>query len=332
MKNILAVIVLTWNDYKNTVNCLNSILNQKYKNYKIFLIDNNSKDGSFEKILNYLKKKSPNLLYKKKINKNFCIKKNTNKFKIFYLRNAQNLGCGYGHNPGYQVSIKNKFVYISRIDNDMIMKNNFFLKILQNFEDQQIQAISPKILYKDDRKIIWWKGTYIGSSLKLQKHLRNYPYKTKDSKETIGLINTDAIAGCASIIRSSRVKKVGYNDKDFFYGPEDVEYSKRLFNGKGSLKVDLSSKIFHGISKSFYKLNKRKKYFEYKYRLLLIKKIGNIWDKIFGYSIFFIKFFFFIILFLNNKNKDKIIPVFFAGLHFFQNKLGEHDRKNTIKF
>ena len=36
MKNILAVVILTWNDYKNTVNCINSILNQKYKNYKIY--------------------------------------------------------------------------------------------------------------------------------------------------------------------------------------------------------------------------------------------------------------------------------------------------------
>ena len=50
----LAVIVLTWNDYKNTISCLKSLIAQNYNNYKIFLVDNNSTDGSFEKIINWL--------------------------------------------------------------------------------------------------------------------------------------------------------------------------------------------------------------------------------------------------------------------------------------
>ena len=44
MKNNLAVVILTWNDFSNTIDCLKSVLNQDYKNYKIFLIDNNSED------------------------------------------------------------------------------------------------------------------------------------------------------------------------------------------------------------------------------------------------------------------------------------------------
>ena len=50
----LAVIVLTWNDYQNTILCLKSLIEQEYNNYKIFLVDNHSTDGSFEKIINWL--------------------------------------------------------------------------------------------------------------------------------------------------------------------------------------------------------------------------------------------------------------------------------------
>lgn len=42
MKNELAVIILTWNDFNNTIDCLKSILNQ---NYKIFYSRNSKNLG-----------------------------------------------------------------------------------------------------------------------------------------------------------------------------------------------------------------------------------------------------------------------------------------------
>ena len=50
MKFKLAIVVLTWKDWKNTITCLESIYQQKYKNFKVFVIDNNSQDNTFEKI------------------------------------------------------------------------------------------------------------------------------------------------------------------------------------------------------------------------------------------------------------------------------------------
>ena len=50
MKFKLAIVVLTWKDWKNTITCLESIYQQKYKYFKVFVIDNNSQDNTFEKI------------------------------------------------------------------------------------------------------------------------------------------------------------------------------------------------------------------------------------------------------------------------------------------
>jgi GT2 family glycosyltransferase len=65
------------------------------------------------------------------------------------------------------------------------------------------------------------------------------------------------------------------SDPDFFYGPEDIEFSRRIYDKKGSLKVDLDTKIFHAVTQSFKNLSKRRMYFEYKYRLLINKKNWN---------------------------------------------------------
>ena len=252
--------------------------------------------------------------------------------RIFLISNKKNLGCGLGHNTGYKLAIKNKFEFVARIDNDMIVPKKFFDNILKNFNNKNILAVSPKIMYTKERNQIWWMGTTIGHNLKIQRHLRNYPYRLIDKKNIKGVIETDAIAGCASIMRTSRIKKVGLSDHDFFYGPEDIEFSRRIYNKKGSLVVDRNLKIYHSVTQSFINLSRRRIYFEYKYRLVLVKKIGSFFDKLFGYSIAILKFIIYCLLFFHPKHKFKIIPVFFAIKHFFENKLGNYDRTKKFIF
>lgn len=331
MKNTLAIVVLTWNNYKDTILCVKSILNQDFQDFNIFIVDNNSSDESFIKISNWLKKNQKKKFFRKEISTNIKInKKILSKYKVFFSINKKNLGCGYGHNTGYKIAIKNNFKFVARIDNDMEMPKNFFSKILRNFDNKIIQAVSPKILYKDQKDRVWWKGTHIGNNLKFQSKMRNYEYRLKDSTLFKNTITSDAIAGCASIMRVERLKKIGLSDKDFFYGPEDIEFSKRIKTTHDSLIVDLNSKIYHGVSKSFTKIPLTKIYYEYKYRLLLIKKIGSFNDKLFGYSIAVVYFFGYIIFSFKKKHRRKLKPVFYALYHFFTNKLGDFDRKQKF--
>lgn len=331
MKKTLAIVVLTWNDYKNTIICLKSIINQLQPDQKLFLIDNNSKNYIFDKTYVWLSKNYNSKFNKTIINANYKISNLILKKKsIFILKNSKNLGCGLGHNPGYKLAVTNDFKFVARIDNDMLVPKKFFLKIIKNFDNKTVQGVSPKILYKSNRKLIWWMGTKIGNSLKFQTHMRDYPHALKDNKKYSGIKETDSIAGCASIMRCSRLKKVGFSDRDFFYGPEDIEFSRRIFTVDGSLIVDRNLKIYHSISRSFLNFDNRRVYFEYKYRLVLIKKIGTLLDKIFGYSISTIKFIMYVLLVFNERHRYKIFPVFLALMHFYQNKLGDFDRNNKI--
>lgn len=321
-KNNLAIVVLTWNDYENTILCLKSLIEQTFKNFNIILVDNGSTDKSLIKVVKWLKKKK--ILFKV-VDQQYQI---YNSNKIYIIKNKKNLGCGFGHNPGYNFAINNNFKIIARIDNDMEAPKVFLKKILKNFKYLNVQAVSPKIMYKHNKNLVWWKGTKIGNSLKMQTHMRDYKYGIADKKKYKKLKETDSIAGCASFMRAERLKVIGLSDKDFFYGPEDIELSFRLKKNSKSLFVDNDVKIYHGVSQSFRSLNKKRIYFEYKYRLLLIKKIGTFWDKFFGYQVSLIKFFLYLFLFFIKKHRIKIIPVFYAIIHFFQNKLGDFDRNN----
>jgi GT2 family glycosyltransferase len=165
----------------------------------------------------------------------------------------------------------------------------------------------------------------------LQKQCADYTPGHKDSKKFRGLVTTDAIVGCASIMRVDRLKKVGLSDPDFFYGEEDIELSQRLKNGNDSLIVDLNHKIYHFVSATVGTNWAKTIYYNYKYRLLLIKKIGTFSDKFFGYSICIIKLLISSLLIFNLKHSSRITQRYYGIKHFYQKKYGKYDRKNYNK-
>ena len=247
---------------------------------------------------------------------------------LFYIRNKINYGCGFGHNPGYKFCLKNNYDYIARIDNDMVVPNDLMFKLVQRLEKNKfISAISPKVMFANNPKIIWFGGTKIGNNLKLQRECSNHICKKRDSKKFKGLIKTDAFVGCASVMRSEFLKKAGLSDPDFFYGEEDIELSHRFKKIGGKLAIDLDQKIYHSVSYTVGSNWAKTIYYNYKYRLLLIKKIGSASDKFIGYSVFIIKFFIMLLFSFRKKYSSKIIQIFYAGLHFVQKKYGNYDRQ-----
>jgi rhamnosyltransferase len=111
---LISIIVRTKNEDHWIGKCLNEIFNQKYKNFEVILVDNNSTD----KTLNIVKKNFP----KVKIIKY--------KSKTFFPGKALNLGIK-----------KSKGQFLAMISGHCIPKNNEWLdKLVQNFKNSDVVA------------------------------------------------------------------------------------------------------------------------------------------------------------------------------------------------
>ena len=53
----VGIVVLSWNDWKNTSALLDSIFKSNYIKYDVIVVDNNSDSEHFEKLLNWCEKK-----------------------------------------------------------------------------------------------------------------------------------------------------------------------------------------------------------------------------------------------------------------------------------
>ena len=49
----VSIIILNWNNWKDTIECLESLYKIIYPNYDVILVDNGSEDKSIERIKEY---------------------------------------------------------------------------------------------------------------------------------------------------------------------------------------------------------------------------------------------------------------------------------------
>lgn len=339
MSKSLAITVLTWNDWKNTVKCLESIYQSTYNNFDIVLVNNNSDKLHLDQIKEWAKNNvevldpeinfNPNKIIEIINVKNKIRKIDKGKKKIYLIdskdkkkeRWAVNLGCTAGINLGYKFSLDQGYEYIARIDCDFIITKNYLEEMTKIFEnDEDIIAASPKIIHGGMRDTIWWHGFHLPWGYLKFHRLRNIKKKRVFDNETFsGIKDTDLVTGCCSMYKSNSLKLSGLGDEDFFFGPECVDLSLRL-RKFGKLVANLNAKTFHTLTQSS-KVSGwlSRSYYEAKGFLILIKKRGDFFDKVIGYSYFLMRIpYYLFLLFLGKREKDRVFGYCLGCYDFFK--------------
>lgn len=260
----VTIIILNWNGWEDTIECLESLYQINYSNYDIIIVDNHSTDKSIEKIKDYangnIKVKSKFFNYNSK-NKPIKILEYTKKeslanetqykgnscTKLTIIENEKNYGFAEGNNIGIRYALKNlKPNYILLLNNDTVVDKDFLGELVRTGENSNdIGVVGPKICYYNEpnklwsvgHKIGWWSG-YLGS------------INSKFVKEV------DWVSGCAFFMSSSLIKKVGLLDSKLFFGWEDIDYCIRITRSNSKVVYNPKSVIKHKVSKSREKLYK----------------------------------------------------------------------------
>ena len=341
MSKNLAITVLTWNDWENTTKCLESIFQSSFENFDVILVDNNSDEIHLKKIYEWANNKIKiedeefNFNPNKKIDivnvtKELVLSEKGKK-KIYLItskekkneRWAVNLGCTAGLNLGYKFSLEQNYDYLARIDCDFIITKDYLKGMINTLEkNKDVVAASPKIKHGYLKQTIWWSGFNINPYyLKFQRTMNLKKKRILDDNSYKGLIESDVVCGCCSFYRPETLKKTGLGDEDFFFGPEDTELSFRL-KKFGKIIANLDLVTFHKVTSSSNISGwLSRSYYETKGFLLLIKKTGNLWDKLIGYSYFLLRIpYFFILLIFKKREKDRVIGFALGCFDFFFKK------------
>ncbi len=218
MNKETAIIIINWNSYDCTRDCIQSLQGMTFNNYDIILVDNDSKDKSGERL-------------------------NAEYPYITYLKLSENRGFTGGNNYGMNYSINRNYTYTLLLNNDTFVEPDF-LEVLVGYmkEHPAVGAIQPKIYFNHDRTLLWnggsWFNPWIGN---------DYVEGTnrKFSKTSEILKEPDWLTGCAFLVRNAVISSVGLLDESLFMYYEDVDYSFRIKNEGYSLIYHPQSVVYH---------------------------------------------------------------------------------------
>ncbi|WP_048190869.1 glycosyltransferase family 2 protein [Methanobacterium sp. SMA-27] len=324
MNQKVSIIILNWNGWKDTIECLESLYQINYPNYNVILVDNGSQNKSIEMIKNYasgeLSIESDFFEYKKFnkpikileffgneleslqiINENFNNSDSNN--KLILIKNEVNSGFSEGNNLGINFSLQ--FLntdYILLLNTDTVVDKNF-LNELVKFADtnHKVGIVGPGVYhYNKPDKI-----DNIGYNVNICNARTSSPL---DNLEEIpsSTISLDYVVGCGLLIKKSVIDDIGLLDKKYFLYYEDVDWCLRAKKQGYKVFYVPKARIWHKVS-SLERKSISLYYYGNRNSFLLIKKNRDSIGILICYSqLLFNKFILALYLILKGQRKESL--------------------------
>ena len=200
----IIVIVINWNGKHLLGECLSSVENQDYDNYKIIFVDNGSKDKSVE----FVKEKFP---------------------KVEIISLNKNTGFAKANNIGMHKAFKDSEVeYVAILNNDAMVEKNWLSEMVKVIErDKKIGSVAPKIKKYYKRNII----DSVGNAIHLDGGGVSNHINKIDNGQFDNINEIFGPSGCAALYSKKMLKDVEINneffDNDFFAYFEDIDLNWR---------------------------------------------------------------------------------------------------------
>ena len=213
MQYSVAIVILNWNGWEYTQSCIASLLEAGYSEGDLIIVDNASTDGSIPNIKSHFP-------------------------KAHLIQNAKNEGFTGGNNRGIQYALTKGYAYVMLLNNDTQVLPGFLEFLIEEMKiSGDLAAIQPLIYFMGDKDEIWNAGgnyhAWLGYSQTNYQIQSAQPYLT------------EWISGCAILVRSTVLEKIGLLDHNYFAYFEDVDWSLRMRSQGFELKVHPKSIIYH---------------------------------------------------------------------------------------
>jgi GT2 family glycosyltransferase len=211
VKSVL-IIVLNWNGWRDTVKCLTSLERLTYRNFRVFVVDNDSTDDSVSQIRHAF----PN---------------------VAIIEAEKNLGFAAGCNLGIRRALQEDAEYVWLLNNDTTVDPGALGAMVEMAEaDPKVGAVGSAIYSTVQAdQLLAWGGGYINFWLGRSRHFL----------DSVPNNEIEFLTGASLLLRRCALDSVGLLDEGFFMYWEDGDYCFRLRKAGWTLAVAGDSLVWH---------------------------------------------------------------------------------------
>lgn len=223
--NKIGIVTVLYNSESVLEDFFRTLNEQNYKNFILYIVDNNSTDSSVKKSEECAKNVS---------------------FECKWLLQSDNLGVAEGNNIGVKSALADKCDYILLANNDIVLKEDTIKTLFDGMLETNSTMAVPKIYYWDNPNKIWMAGG--GFNL-----LRFTTYHRGENELDKGQYNIRAeieyAPTCFMLITASVFDRIGFMDKRYFVYYDDTDFVWRSTKlGYERLMYIPESSLWHKVS------------------------------------------------------------------------------------
>lgn len=263
------IVILNWNGWRDTVECLESLLRMEYDNFQIVVCDNDSSDESVGKLLDWANGHLALGEYKPESMKRFSQPQvlkpvevktltkeqaNSTALKsivepIVLIQNGDNLGFAAGNNPGLSYALNANTDYCWLLNNDTVVETNTLSEMVKHSEELLAKGVkntcgSVQCFYDDPNVIQALGGMSFDSKSAITSPTLGR-YLTRDSYDQIDHTKFEeqlaAIHGCSWLLSREYLEEIGLMDDRYFLYYEEIDW---VLRAKGLFKLTYAPRAF----------------------------------------------------------------------------------------
>lgn len=217
------IVILNWNQYQLTHDCLDSLSEMDYPAYTVVLVDNGSTDDSPQRI----REDFP---------------------QVFLIEIPGNIGYSAGNNLGISYAMGRGADYIMLLNNDTIVAPNALTLLIAAAEaNPMVGIVGPTMFYFEPSDLLWG-GKNIVDWHRGSFRREGLGERTSSGLELRPAVECDYIDSCAILIKREVIDAIGTLDERFFINFDDVDLNTRARTAGFKVIYVPPARIWHKVS------------------------------------------------------------------------------------
>ncbi|MGS2778932.1 glycosyltransferase family 2 protein [Robertmurraya sp. GLU-23] len=247
---LVSVIILNFNSEQKTELCIRSLVDSKYSNLNVIIVDNSTNPLSSQ-----------------------SVEELARKYNFDFIRVNENKGYAEGNKIGVDFAINKEAEYVFVLNNDTIVHADCINLVVEAMEYDENIAVSGPILYNLNYTVDSYETTDILQSAGLK--INPYTGRTISNSTSVNgdISEHPVISGAALMFRSNIIKEFGFMNGDFFLYYEETDYCLSLKKEFPTFKICTinSAMVWHepsnNIDEKIYSL-----YYSHRNKIIFMRK------------------------------------------------------------
>jgi hypothetical protein len=241
----VGILVLTFNNYADTRECMESLYALTYDHHEVIVVDNGSTDGSLQR----LEGEFP---------------------QAVFVHIGDNLGYAGGNNRGIEVALERGAQLIWILNNDTVVDKDALSRLVDAARElPRAGIIGSKVYYHGDGKRLFFAGGQINAWTGETRHIgyREIDRGQYDKRKAVDYIN-----GCNLLARRECIEEIGLLDEAYFLYYEETDWAVRARRAGWEVIFVPTPGVWHKIEAGTGWISSTTAYYLTRNRLYFIRK------------------------------------------------------------